>query len=66
MKVYDETGELDVTISRYKMSEPGYDELVSDFNGQDIYEVLVEYNESRNKAYVMTMRKAGNDDIVSY
>jgi len=63
MKVYDETGELDVTISRYKMDEPGYYELVEGFNSQDVYEMLVEYNEGRNKAYVMNMNKVGEGDI---
>ncbi len=65
MKVYDETGELDVTISRYKLYETGYEELVEGFNGDDIYEILLEYNEGRNKAYVVTMSKLGEGGIVS-
>jgi DNA polymerase-3 subunit alpha len=57
MKVYDETGTLDCTISRYKMAEEHFIEMVNEFNENDLYEFTIEYSESKSKAYIMNVRR---------
>lgn len=57
MRVYDEDGEMMITLSRYKY--PQFAEIVENFTKDKVYEILIDYSGSKDKGYVMNIMEAG-------
>jgi DNA polymerase III alpha subunit len=57
MRIYDEDGEMMITLSRYKY--PQFAEVVEGFDKEKVYEILIDYNGSRDKGYIMNISEAG-------
>lgn len=64
MKVFDEDGELQLTLSRYKF--PTFKKLFEEIDKDKIYEILLNYSGSKDKGYIMNIMEAGsiNEGII--
>lgn len=63
MKVYDEDGEMQLTVSRYKY--PLFKQLFKDMNHDKVYEVLLNYSGNKSKGYIMNIMEAGSSFLLS-
>lgn len=62
MKIYDEDGEMQLTLSRYKY--PQYKEIIEEFDKDKVYEILIDYKASKSKGYIMNIMEAGERLVI--
>jgi hypothetical protein len=62
MKVYDEDGEMMLTLSRYKY--PNYREVIEELDKNKIYEILIDYSANRDKGYIMNIQEVGERLVI--
>lgn len=62
MRVYDEDGEMMITLSRYKY--PQFLDVVEGFDKNKVYEILVDYSGSKSKGYIMNISEAGDTLVI--
>jgi hypothetical protein len=62
MKVYDEDGEMQLTLSRYKY--PQYKEVIEGFDKDKVYEILIDYSANKGKGYIMNIMEAGERLVI--
>lgn len=59
MKVYDESGEMALTISRYKY--PTYKDIVAAYDKDKLYKIKLDFSDSKNKGYILDMSVIGEE-----
>lgn len=59
MKVYDESGEMALTISRYKY--PTYKDIVAAYDKDKLYKIKLDFSDSKNKGYILDISVIGEE-----